>query len=174
MVEKPNIDQYHRSVITEKNICDKLLLDKNFNYDLVEIVDASKYNTAIDSTYIDYNKLKSLEHLTCDPSSWHSLNQNIWFMPIEYRSFDIGKWLLDQCTCEEELQRTAKELLLYAERDLLDLLRYLKYFIDTLRTNKIVWGVGRGSSVASFVLYLIGVHKINSITYNLDIEEFIR
>jgi DNA polymerase III alpha subunit len=43
-----------------------------------------------------------------------------------------------------------------------------------MRKHNIVWGVGRGSSVASYVLYLIGVHKINSMYYDLDIEEFLR
>ena len=32
-----------------------------------------------------------------------------------------------------------------------------------MRENNIVWGVGRGSPVASYVLFLIGVHRINSI-----------
>ena len=35
-------------------------------------------------------------------------------------------------------------------------------------------GVGRGSSVASYILYLIGVHRIDSIKYNLDWKEFLR
>jgi hypothetical protein len=48
------------------------------------------------------------------------------------------------------------------------------YALFTMRENKIVWGVGRGSSVASYVLFLIGVHKINSIKYNLDINEFLK
>jgi DNA polymerase III alpha subunit len=43
-----------------------------------------------------------------------------------------------------------------------------------MRKENIVWGVGRGSSVASYVLYLIGVHKIDSLYYNLDVEEFLR
>jgi DNA polymerase III alpha subunit len=55
-----------------------------------------------------------------------------------------------------------------------DLLFYLKYLVDTLRENKVLWGVGRGSSVASYVLYLIGVHKIDSLKYNLDIAEFLK
>jgi DNA polymerase III alpha subunit len=55
-----------------------------------------------------------------------------------------------------------------------DLLFYLKYLVDTLRENKVVWGVGRGSSVASYVLYLIGIHKIDSIKYDLDITEFLK
>jgi DNA polymerase III alpha subunit len=60
------------------------------------------------------------------------------------------------------------------DRNLFQLLQYLKYLVDTMRKHNIVWGVGRGSSVASYVLYLIGVHKINSMYYDLDIEEFLR
>jgi len=50
----------------------------------------------------------------------------------------------------------------------------LKYLVDTLRKNNVIWGVGRGSSVASYVLFLLGVHKIDSLYYNLDIEEFLK
>jgi len=64
--------------------------------------------------------------------------------------------------------------MLYQERGLFDLLRYLKYLVDVMQENHIIWGVGRGSSVASYVLYLIGVHRINSLYYNLDIQEFLR
>jgi len=48
------------------------------------------------------------------------------------------------------------------------------YLVDFMRENKIVWGVGRGSSTASFVLYLIGIHKINPIQFQLDWREFLR
>jgi len=54
------------------------------------------------------------------------------------------------------------------------LLQYLKYLVDIMRKQNIVWGVGRGSSVASFVLFLIGVHKINSLYYDLNIDEFLK
>ena len=57
---------------------------------------------------------------------------------------------------------------------MLDLLNYMIYLVDFMRENKIVWGVGRGSSVASYVLYLIGVHKIDSLYYDLDVAEFLR
>jgi DNA polymerase III alpha subunit len=43
-----------------------------------------------------------------------------------------------------------------------------------MRANNIVWGVGRGSSVASYVLFLIGIHKVDSLYYDLPIEEFLR
>ena len=79
-----------------------------------------------------------------------------------------------QCKTDAELHRAGEELLLYQERDMFILLKYLKYLVDTLRTNNIVWGVGRGSSVASFVLYLIGIHRINSLYYDLPITEFLK
>ena len=174
VVKKLSIDSYGRSVITEQDICDQLYCDPKFDYSKVSLRNPSKYNSAIDCLFLSEPKLETLEEIAVDPVEWHESNQNTWFMPDEYKNMDIAKWLLDQAKHDTELQRTGQELLMYAERDMLDLLRYLKYLVDTLRHNNIVWGVGRGSSVASFVLYLIGVHKINSITYNLDIAEFIR
>lgn len=174
MAKKLNTDIYDRTILSERDVCDHLYINPKLNYNSIELKSAARYNLAIDSLYLDWPKLKQLEEIAVDPAEWHEANQNTWFMPDEYKNMDIAKWLLDLCRNETELQRTGAELLMYAERDLLDLLRYLKYFVDTLRENKIVWGVGRGSSVASFVLYLIGVHKINSISYGLDINEFIR
>ena len=174
MVKKPNTDLYGRSMISETQLCEQLYCDPTFDYSRVALRDPSRYNAAIDRLFLSEPKLETLEEIAVDPVEWHESNQNTWFMPDEYKNMDIAKWLLAQAKHDTELQRTGQELLMYAERDMLDLLRYLKYLVDTLRHNNIVWGVGRGSSVASFVLYLIGVHKINSITYNLDIAEFIR
>jgi len=87
---------------------------------------------------------------------------------------DIAKWVLEQCMDQNELQRAGSELIEYADRGLLPLLQYLKYLVDTMRKHNVVWGVGRGSSVASFVLYLIGVHRIHSLRNNLDFNEFMR
>ena len=95
-------------------------------------------------------------------------------MPDEYKTLDIAQYILDLCTTEPELQRVGEELLLYQERNLFPLLQYLKYFVDTMRANKVVWGLGRGSSTASYVLYLLGVHKINSLYYDLPVEEFLK
>jgi DNA polymerase III alpha subunit len=95
-------------------------------------------------------------------------------MPAEYQDLDIAQHILDLCKTDAELQRVGEELLLYQERDLFNLLRYLKYFVDTMRANSVIWGLGRGSSVASYVLYLLEVHKINSMFYDLDIKEFLK
>lgn len=105
---------------------------------------------------------------------FHAQQQANWHMPKDYKELDIAAHVLNLCDSEAELQRCGAELMLYQERGLFDLLRYLKYLVDVMQTNKIIWGVGRGSSVASFVLYKLGVHRINSLYYNLDIEEFLR
>ena len=87
---------------------------------------------------------------------------------------DIARHVLDLCTTEAELQRCGQELLLYQERNLFDLLRYLKYLVDVMTEHRLIWGVGRGSSVASYVLYKLGVHRIDSMFYDLNVEEFLR
>ena len=100
-------------------------------------------------------------------------NQKNWFMSDEYKNFDIEGFLVYKCP-KENYQRLIDELVEFRNRNMIDLLRWLKFFVDTCRQNKIVWGVGRGSSVSSYVLYLIGVHKIDSIKYKLDYKEFLR
>lgn len=100
--------------------------------------------------------------------------QNIWHMPEEYKNLDIAEHILSLCDSDAKLQRCGQELLLFQERNLFDLLRYLKYLVDTMRSHNMIWGVGRGSSVASYVLYLLGVHRIDSMFYDLEPTEFLR
>jgi DNA polymerase III alpha subunit len=82
--------------------------------------------------------------------------------------------LYGMCSTKEQTDRVSEELEAFIQHNMLDLLYVLKYIVDTLRANNVVWGVGRGSSVASYVLYLIGVHRIDSLKYNLDWHEFLR
>jgi len=110
----------------------------------------------------------------CTVPEFHAQNQQHWHMPEEYKNLDIAEHVLTLCNTQEELQRCGQELLLYQEKNLFDLLRYLKYLVDIMVSNHIIWGVGRGSSVASYVLYKLGVHRIDSMYYNLDPAEFLR
>ena len=100
-------------------------------------------------------------------------NQRNWFMPDNYCP-DLIQQIYGMCKTDEQRDRVSSELELFIQHGMLDLLYYLKYLVDTMRENKIVWGVGRGSSVASYCLYLIGIHKIDSLKYNLDIKEFLK
>lgn len=102
------------------------------------------------------------------------IQQGNWAMPQEYRDLDIAQYVLDLCTTQEQLQRVGQELLMYQEHDLFDLLKYMKYLVDVMRENQVIWGVGRGSSVSSYVLYLLGVHRVDSMYHDLDPHEFLR
>ena len=94
-------------------------------------------------------------------------------MPNSYCP-NLVEMLYGMCTTSEQTDRVSLELELFIQHNMMDLLYYLKYLVDTMRENNIVWGVGRGSSVASYVLYLLGVHKVDSIKYELDIKEFLK
>lgn len=100
--------------------------------------------------------------------------QSNWFMPKEYIDLDIAAIVLDRCTTQEQLQRAGQELIEYQRREMFPLLRYLKYIVDVMTKHNIVWGVGRGSSVASYVLYLLGVHQVDSMYYDLQLSEFLK
>lgn len=106
--------------------------------------------------------------------NFDNTNQSKWHLPVEYLNMDIAKYVLDKCNNEAELQRAGEELIKFQERDMFILLKYLKYLVDTMRKHNIVWGVGRGSSVASFVLFLLEIHRINSLYYDLSIDEFLK
>jgi len=170
-----NLDKYSRVIITENDIINLLYSNPQIDLSKFYIDDPSKHNNAIDVNYSELSKLTVLPNIYLTVESWHKQNQNNWFMPDEYKNLDIAAWVLNECNVNEtELQRCGQELLEYAARDLLPLLQYLKFLVDTMKANNIVWGVGRGSSTASFVLYKIGVHRINSIEYQLPLEEFFK
>jgi len=101
-------------------------------------------------------------------------NQTVWYMPDHYKELDIAEHVLSLCNTQAELQRCGEELLLYQEKNLFNLLRYVKYLVDLMELNSVIWGVGRGSSVASHVLFKLKIHRINSMFYGLDIQEFLR
>jgi DNA polymerase III alpha subunit len=134
--------------------------------------DIDKFNTAMEEQGM--NPLQKYIPLDVDEKTFDGVCQSEWFMPSDYKALDVQNWVLNKCTTDKEIARCAEELIEFKKRDMNNLLRYMIYLVDFMRENNIVWGVGRGSSVASYVLYLIGVHKIDSIQYGLDWREFLR
>lgn len=120
--------------------------------------------------FVRYDELAQQQTL----EEWDHRCQANWYMPQEYKDLDIAAHVLNLCNSDAELQRCGRELMLFQERNLFDLLRYLKYLVDTMQNNNLIWGVGRGSSVASYVLFKLGVHRIDSMFYELDPTEFLR
>ena len=167
-------DQYGQAHITTEDATDLLYQRPDLDLSNIKFDNPDQFNAAIKILYSDIQELQQYQQFDFDLEQFDQRNQSSWHMPPEYVYLDIARWVLNQCTTDAELQRVADELMLFQERDLFDLLRWLKYFVDTMRKHKVVWGVGRGSSVASYVLYLIGVHRINSMYYDLDISEFLK
>ena len=97
-------------------------------------------------------------------------------IPQHYLEIDVEQYIRG-LVAEADAKckaRVEAELDLFRTRNLFSILQLLIYIIDTMRKHNLVWGVGRGSSVASYCLYLIGVHKIDSVKYDLDIREFLK
>lgn len=138
------------------------------------VVDNSVNTTPSQTIDINWPVLTKASDDSISVEQFHYNNQQHWLMPDEFKSVDIAAHVLSLCKTDAELQRVGEELLLFQERSLFDLLKYLHYLVNVMRDNNIIWGVGRGSSVASYVLYLLGVHRINSMFYDLDPREFLR
>jgi DNA polymerase III alpha subunit len=131
-----------------------------------------KYNSTLKKLKVDENGLSTPNEI--DQTEFDINNQQNWYMPLHYKNLDVNEYINNLINTNEEKTRVAEEMELYNSFNLHNVLRFLIYLIDTMRAQNIVWGVGRGSSVASYVLYLIGVHKVDSIKYKLDIHEFLR
>ena len=127
----------------------------------------------------EINKLQLPIAIQTDLIDFHKQNSSAWLIPNNYKTMDIEQHLAEKLldyklTDAKYVQTLADELAEYRARNMIDLLKFLKYLMDTCHTQDIVTGVGRGSSVSSLVLYLIGVHAIDPIKYNLDYKEFLR
>jgi DNA polymerase III alpha subunit len=171
-------NNYGEMIFNEDDVLDQLMKGRDIDSlkgmlvdETVNIEQIVNFVDQFPTTFIPYTFTP--DHDIAVPV-WDAARQKTWHMPQQYQDMDIAEYVLNLCADDAELQRCGEELLLYQQHDLFNLLKYLKYLVDVMKENHVIWGVGRGSSVASFVLYKLGVHKINSIFYNLSITEFLR
>jgi DNA polymerase III alpha subunit len=175
MAAKTNIkiNDHGDVIFSEEDVIELLYTDPNFDISKLYLNDIEKYSDSLKELGIDLPVInKAPERPT--PAEFDKQNCDNWHMPDKYYQINVLEWLLDKCQNDEEKMRVQMEYSLFEKKKFIRVLQFLIYFVDTLRTNNVVWGVGRGSSVASFCLFLIGVHKINPMLYNLDITEFLR
>lgn len=167
------LDKYSNPVFNEQDLFDALYKGHQFNVNDTMLVERTNDVKNLE-TQLDFKFLNPYEtHF--EIRDYDSACQSNWNMPDEYKQLDIETWLFEQIPpWDPQHTRITEELEAYKARNMLNLLRWMKYFVDTCSKENIVWGVGRGSSVASYILYLIGVHSIDSIKYNLDWREFLR
>lgn len=130
----------------------------------------------------EYNRNVSAENEITVKSNCRPLDLT-WNIPDRYKKLDVVSYLLDahdalfEGTDDNEMtkreERLAEELVKFKKLGLFDVLRTVIWIINTLSIHDVVWGIGRGSSVSSYVLYVIGVHDVDSYAYHLDINDFL-
>ena len=162
-------DKFGQQVYSENDIFSNIMQGIDGNNFLVNDIDVVAINAIAETELVNQyiEPQISIEE-------YDNQNQANWYMPNEYKEQDIAEYVLSLCNTQEELQRCGEELLMYQDRNLFDLLKYLRYLVDTMKENNVIWGVGRGSSVSSYVLYKLGIHRIDSMYYNLEVNEFLR
>lgn len=169
------INPYGQTSLTENEIFDALYT-KTIDSLLYVSIDnksiAEKFNLSNKENYEDFHNLNFCTDLTISKEEFDKINQSEWFYLKNYKDFDIKHYLYNICPVYNK-NRLEQELVLYEKNNLLELLKFLKYLVDIMKTHNILWGVGRGSSVASYVLFLLEIHKIDSVKHELDISEFL-
>tara|TARA_Y100001968_G_C19451440_1_gene768918 strand:+ start:368 stop:889 length:522 start_codon:yes stop_codon:yes gene_type:complete len=155
LIYQGNIDKTHQ-VLCEKN------------------KDTEQFNQSVKDTEIG-NLLKFYQPLNVEQKDFDLALQSEWFMPNSYKNLDIEQYIDSICPDEETAKaRVKEELDAFKSKNMMTVLKFMHFLVSYMRENNLVWGVGRGSSVASYVLFLLGVHKVDSIQYGLDWREFIR
>jgi len=134
-------------------------------------------------TQFDLQPVETLDKPDQDPTAYHNQRSFQWKMPVEYVNFDpivfFSKELEKRSlNTQEYVDYLCGELEAWTNvmsRDSSILLwKFLNYLITICKERDIVTGVGRGSSVSSLTLYLLGVHAVDPVKYKLNYEEFLR
>lgn len=154
-------------------LCGEDITDFIFESDS-EIELYNKYTKILSGINDDDSPLIIYNTPTCTIEEFDRDIQSHWFTPEPFASADVEEVLLKLCSTEKERNRVKEEMVLFQQYELNQMLRCLLWLVSTMRENGIVWGVGRGSSCASYCLYLMGIHRVNSLQYNLDFREFLK
>ena len=173
MAVKTKINETGDCIYTEKDAIELLYSNPELDISKLFFDDPIQYNISIMDSGLPLKKLQTVPSRP-SPKVFDEDMINNWYMPISYSKINVKEYLLNKCQTQEERDRVEQEYILFEKKKFIRVLQFLIYFIDTLRAKNVVWGVGRGSSVASFCLFLIGVHKINPLQYDLNIAEFLR
>ena len=161
-------------VYDEQSVIEHLYQNPSYDISQLYIENTQQYLSALQELGLDLPIIQGEPRNREKPADFDLKMQSQWHMPDSHAQIDVLKYLLDRCQTEAERDRVRVEYELFQKKNFTKVLQFLIYFVDTLRANNVVWGVGRGSSVASFCLFLIGVHKINPLLYHLDHREFLR
>lgn len=105
----------------------------------------------------------------------HEENHELWRYDSAYDNLNLLDYFLSKCPQEEKyIERVKFEVQLYEHYNMTRLLRCMIWLVDYMTENEMFWGLGRGSSVSSYLLFLIELHMVDSVKYELDVNEFLK
>ena len=117
--------------------------------------------------------LKELDTKFTIPDAYIALNLRN-YMYSALRDNLVEENITNESDVEARIVRVDEELQLFKEYDIEDLIKTAIYIVEKFKSSNVVWGTGRGSSCACYCLYLIGLHDVDSVRYNLQLSEFFR
>jgi len=171
-------DEYGNCLFATKEALDLIYSGESIDQMMLDdATETSRYNA--NATHFDLEQMLKPLQIDIPADEYHKLLSSTWIIPENYSNMDIELYLSSQLAQrklndDEYIDRLADELDEYRNRNMMHILSYLIYMMDVCKDNNIVTGIGRGSSVSSLVLYLIGTHHIDPIKYNLSYKEFLR
>lgn len=142
--------------------------------------------TELDEDLVTFNANVSAEdELKIDGGGTVQLDLT-WQLPPEFLKLDLeghvlklwafGSTALHGTYTPEQLevaaQRVCDELDEIKRRGMTEFFKTVIYVLHVFRANGVVWGVGRGSSCASYILFLLGLHSVDCVRYQVPMEEF--
>lgn len=176
----------------KSNLVEKIDEYGDIHIDIEDVIQGLLEGTVPSNVYVDNNNeiekyrkscqqsnktplklLNPIEH-HLPPKEYLLSKSKSWMVPEEYFNIDIIDYLLERCSNEIEQIRMVNEMNEFINRDQVEILHVLIYLIDEMNKHNIVWGVGRGSSVACFIFYLIGLNRINPLDFDIDYKEFFK
>lgn len=163
------------------------VVDMDFLYDfLLSSKNIADYDLYVDKLSDEVNQYNDLFGDILKLKEGHNDYDYSWNIPEKFKKLNVKEFILKKLEKElvnndfsdvdmiDRIKRTNKELTLWERKGMLNLLRTLIYIVKVFKKNDIVWGTGRGSSCCCYVLYLIELHDVDSILYDLDLKEFFR
>ncbi len=143
-----------------------------------------KYVNELTDIVKEYNKYCSYDNQLVVKTTCDSLSPIQWNIPIEFQLLDVVEYVFNKhiqltssITDSNEILnrdiRLINEIKLFKQLNYFDIIRLMIYIITKFEEHDIIYGVGRGSATSSYLLYIIGVHDVDSYLYDLDINDFL-
>ena len=117
-----------------------------------------------------------------DDEIFKSFTPDAYLIPDEYKNLDLTTYVKSKYeehlsnSGEQKTENAARriniELDEIKKRNVELLFKTIIYIVDIFKQQGIIYGIGRGSSCASYILFLIGLNSVDPLKFDISIEEF--